>query len=78
MSKWIDSKTDTMVSQDSADRCYTPYTNTRGEYTRPPRVPGCVLDYFIALSLAEVDGGENAHREMQLMLENPDEFFSPI
>jgi hypothetical protein len=78
MSRWIQSAADNLISKDSIDNNYTPYTETPFEYNRPPRIPGCVLDYFIAISLAEEDGGENAHREMKRMLEDPDKFFSPI
>jgi hypothetical protein len=44
-------------------------------YRRPPRVVGCVLDYFAELGKID-DGGTFAVSEMKAMLDDPSTFFT--
>jgi hypothetical protein len=62
-------------STDSIEHDYEPMDDaSESGFRRPPRVAGCVLDYFAALGLIE-DDGEFAHKEMYLMLDFPQLFF---
>lgn len=68
--KWRNGK-----STDSTKHNYNPIDDkSKTGYRRPPKVAGCVLDYFAALGEIE-DGGKFAHEEMKALLKSPSQFF---
>lgn len=62
-------------SEDSVKRGYEPLDESSPTgFCRPPRIAGCLLDYFAAIGTVE-DGGKFAHAEAQALLDSPETFF---
>ncbi len=78
MAKWTDQvgQWGLLRSDESVKRDYEPRdAESATGFRRPPKVPGCVLDYFAALAYME-DGGKFAHDEMRALLLTPEQFFA--
>lgn len=65
-------------SNDTLTLGYDPYDdNSETGYRRPPRLAGCLTDYFMVIQNDCTLDNPFPHREFEAMLSDPDAFFTP-